>query len=79
MSLIVSQFQTIRFIQIMSLTFGLFTQVSKSVRHGPLVWIVLQKKKKNLSYNQRDIVRQKLGNSEMEENGSLDVIRPQGY
>ena len=37
MSVIVEQFQTIRFIQMMSLTFGLFTQVSGSGPLGPLV------------------------------------------
>ena len=31
------KFQTIRFVQMMSLTFGLFTQVSDSGSHGPLV------------------------------------------
>ena len=42
MSLIVGQFQTIRFIQIMSLTFDLFTgtQVSDSGPLGALVMIV---------------------------------------
>ena len=39
MSVIVYQFQTVRFIQIMSLTFGLFTQVSGSGPLGPLVLI----------------------------------------
>ena len=38
MSVIVYQFQTVRFIQMMSLTFGLFTQVSGSGFLGPLVW-----------------------------------------
>ena len=38
MSVIVQQFQTVRFIQMMSLTFGLFTQVSGSGPLGPLVW-----------------------------------------
>ena len=37
MCLIVCQFQTIRFIQIMSLTFRLFTQVSDSGPHGRLL------------------------------------------
>ena len=37
MSVIVKQFQTVRFIQVMSLTFGLFTQVSGSGPLGPLV------------------------------------------
>ena len=37
MSVIVYQFQTVRFIQMMSLTFGLFTQVSGSGPLGPLV------------------------------------------
>ena len=37
MSVIVKQFQTVRFIQMMSLTFGLFTQVSGSGPLGPLV------------------------------------------
>ena len=37
MSVIVYQFQTVRFIQMMSLTFGLFTQVSCSGPLGPLV------------------------------------------
>ena len=37
MSVIVYQFQTVKFIQIMSLTFGLFTQVSGSGPLGPLV------------------------------------------
>ena len=37
MSVIVRQFQTIRFIQMISLTFGLFTQVSDSGPHGLLV------------------------------------------
>ena len=37
MSVIVQQFQTVRFIQMMSLTFGLFTQVSGSGPLGPLV------------------------------------------
>ena len=36
-SVIVYQFQTVRFIQMMSLTFGLFTQVSGSGPLGPLV------------------------------------------
>ena len=39
MSVIVYQFQTVRFIQMMSLTFGLFTQVSGSGPLGPLVMI----------------------------------------
>ena len=39
MSVIVYQFQTIRFIQMMSLTIGLFTQVSGSGPLGPLVII----------------------------------------
>ena len=39
MSVIVCQFQTVRFIQMMSLTFGLFTQVSDSGPLGPLVMI----------------------------------------
>ena len=38
MSVIVYQFQTVRFIQMMSLTFGLFTQVSGSGPLGPLVF-----------------------------------------
>ena len=37
MSVIVYQFQTVKFIQMMSLTFGLFTQVSDSGPLGPLV------------------------------------------
>ena len=37
MSVIVKQFQTVRFIQMMSLTFGLFIQVSGSGPLGPLV------------------------------------------
>ena len=37
-SVIVYQFQTVRFIQMMSLTFGLFTQVSSSGPLGPLVF-----------------------------------------
>ena len=37
-SVIVYQFQTVRFIQMMSLTFGLFTQVSGSGPLGPLVF-----------------------------------------
>ena len=37
MSVIVYEFQTVRFIQMMSLTFGLFTQVSGSGPFGPLV------------------------------------------
>ena len=37
MSVIVYQVQTVRFIQMMSLTFGLFTQVSGSGPLGPLV------------------------------------------
>ena len=36
-SVIVYQFQTVRFIQMMSLTFGLFTQVSGLGPLGPLV------------------------------------------
>ena len=40
MSLMFSQFQTIRFVQ-MGLTFGLFTQVSDSRPHGPLVSLML--------------------------------------
>ena len=40
MSVIVYQFQTVRFIQMMSLTFGLFTQVSGSGPLGPLVTIL---------------------------------------
>ena len=39
MSVIVYQFQTVKFIQMMSLTFGLFTQVSGSGPLGPLVFI----------------------------------------
>ena len=39
MSVIVYQFQTVKFIQMMSLTFGLFTQVSGSGPLGPLVVI----------------------------------------
>ena len=38
MSVIVYQFQTIRFIQMMSMTYGLFTQVSGSGPLGPLVY-----------------------------------------
>ena len=38
MSVIVYQFQTVKFIQMMSLTFGLFTQVSGSGPLGPLVF-----------------------------------------
>ena len=38
MSVIVYQFQTVKFIQMMSLTFGLFTQVSGLGPLGPLVW-----------------------------------------
>ena len=34
----IGMFQTVRFIQMMSLTFGLFTQVSGSGPLGPLVW-----------------------------------------
>ena len=41
MSVIVYQFQTVKFIQMMSLTFGLFTQVSGSGPLGPLVIILL--------------------------------------
>ena len=37
MSVIVYQFQTVKFIQMMSLTFGLFTQVSGLGPLGPLV------------------------------------------
>ena len=37
MSVIAYQFQTVKFIQMMSLTFGLFTQVSGSGPLGPLV------------------------------------------
>ena len=37
MYVIVYQFQTVKFIQMMSLTFGLFTQVSGSGPLGPLV------------------------------------------
>ena len=40
MSVIVYQFQIVRFIQMMSLTFGLFTQVSGSGPLGPLVYFV---------------------------------------
>ena len=40
MSVIVYQFQTVRFIQMMSLPFGLFTQVSSS---GPLGLLVTDK------------------------------------
>ena len=39
MSVIVYQFQTVKFIQMMSLTFGLFTQVSGSGPLGPLVFV----------------------------------------
>ena len=42
MSVIVLQLQTVRFIQMMSLTFGLFTQVSGSGPLGPLVIVVYQ-------------------------------------
>ena len=41
MSVIVYQFQTVKFIQMMSLTFGLFTQVSGSEPLGPLVNIFI--------------------------------------
>ena len=41
MSVIVEQFQTVRFIQMMSLAFGLFTQVSGSGPLGPLVAFIL--------------------------------------
>ena len=34
----IGMFQTVRFIQMMSLTFGLFTQVSGSGHLGPLVY-----------------------------------------
>ena len=37
MSVIVYQFQTVKFIQMMSLTFGLFTEVRGSGPLGPLV------------------------------------------
>ena len=40
MSVIVYQFQTVKFIQMMSLTFGLFTQVSGSGPLGPLVLVI---------------------------------------
>ena len=40
MSVIVYQFQTVRFIQMMSLTFGLFTQVSGSGPLSPLVLVM---------------------------------------
>ena len=40
MSVIVYQFQTVKFIQMMSLTFGLFTQVSGSGPLGPLVTLI---------------------------------------
>ena len=43
MSVIVYQFQTVKFIQMMSLTFGLFTQVSGSGPLGPLVSFLLLK------------------------------------
>ena len=39
MSVIVYQFQTVKFIQMMSLTFGLFTQVSGSGPLGPFVFL----------------------------------------
>ena len=39
-SVIVYQFQTVKFIQMMSLTFGLFTQVSGSGPLGPLVFFI---------------------------------------
>ena len=42
MSVVVKQFQTVRFIQMMSLTFGLFTQVSGSGPLGPLVFLISQ-------------------------------------
>ena len=42
MSVIVLQFQTVRLIQMMSLTFGLFTQVSGSGPLGPLVRLLLR-------------------------------------
>ena len=45
MSVIVYQFQTVKFIQMMSLTFGLFTQVSGSGPLGPLVFILYFTKK----------------------------------
>ena len=55
MSVIVYQFQTVKFIQMMSLTFGLFTQVSGSGPLGPLVYIAPYDKIKhelvNLSSN----------------------------
>ena len=35
----IGMFQTVRFMQMMSLTFGLFTQVSSSGPLGPLVYI----------------------------------------
>ena len=40
MSVIVYQFQTVKFIQMMSLTFGMFTQVSGSGPLGPLVYVI---------------------------------------
>ena len=53
MSVIVKQFQTVRFIQMMSLPFGLFTQVSGSGPLGPLVflydgWQLYHKKMKKI-------------------------------
>ena len=53
-------FQTVRFIQMMSLTFGLFTQVSGSGPLGPLVGIVLERKK-TLSYNRKNRVYKDFG------------------
>ena len=49
MSVIVQQFQTVRFIQMMSLTFGLFTQVSGSGPLGPLVFFVSHTRHFNIS------------------------------
>ena len=40
MSVIVYQFETVKFIQMMSLTFGMFTQVSGSGPLGPLVCLL---------------------------------------
>ena len=55
MSVIVYQFQTVKFIQMVSFTFGLFTQVSGSGTLGPLVFLLFFLKEKKLCLITKEI------------------------
>ena len=57
-------FQTVRFIQMMSLTFGLFTQVSGSGPLGPLV-LICERVWKTLKCQGK--IREKSGNFEVDD------------